>query len=119
MTSNGQVQDPYRLVVVSGGTSNPSSTRMLADRIAARVGALALVWACAHTDSLFGSDLVGELGLGAYRDDDWLRSARGSDGSCRYWSGDIRRRLADREPLALTSGEPPRLPGGRAVFTSV
>lgn len=41
MTSNGQVKDPYRLVVVSGGTSNPSSTRMLADRIAARVGALA------------------------------------------------------------------------------
>lgn len=41
MTSNGQVHDPYRLVVVSGGTSNPSSTRMLADRIAARVGALA------------------------------------------------------------------------------
>lgn len=46
MTSNGQVKDPYRLVVVSGGTSNPSSTRMLADRIAARVGALA-----AHRDA--------------------------------------------------------------------
>ncbi|NKY55091.1 CE1759 family FMN reductase [Nocardia flavorosea] len=41
MTSNGQGHDPYRLVVVSGGTSNPSSTRMLADRISARVGALA------------------------------------------------------------------------------
>lgn len=41
MTSNGQVRDPYRLVVVSGGTSNPSSTRMLADRISARIGALA------------------------------------------------------------------------------
>ncbi|MGW0180737.1 CE1759 family FMN reductase [Nocardia sp. NPDC003345] len=31
----------YRLVVVSGGTSNPSSTRMLADRVSARVGTLA------------------------------------------------------------------------------
>lgn len=31
----------YRLVVVSGGTSNPSSTRMLADRVSARIGALA------------------------------------------------------------------------------
>ncbi|MBF6347903.1 NAD(P)H-dependent oxidoreductase [Nocardia flavorosea] len=41
MKSNGQARDPYRLVVVSGGTSNPSSTRMLADRIAARVGAVA------------------------------------------------------------------------------
>ena len=41
MKSNGQVRDPYRLVVVSGGTSNPSSTRMLADRISGRIGALA------------------------------------------------------------------------------
>lgn len=32
---------PYRLVVVSAGTSDPSSTRMLADRIADRVAALA------------------------------------------------------------------------------
>ncbi|MBB3037120.1 CE1759 family FMN reductase [Hoyosella altamirensis] len=31
---------PYRLVVVSGGTSDPSSTRLLADRIAARVETL-------------------------------------------------------------------------------
>jgi FMN reductase len=31
----------YRLVVVSGGTSEPSSTRLLADRIAGRVAALA------------------------------------------------------------------------------
>lgn len=41
MNTNGQARDPYRLVVVSGGTSNPSSTRMLADRVAGRVGALA------------------------------------------------------------------------------
>lgn len=32
-------ETPFRLVVVSAGTSDPSSTRMLADRIAARVGA--------------------------------------------------------------------------------
>ena len=32
---------PHRLVVVSGGTSDPSSTRMLADRIADRVARLA------------------------------------------------------------------------------
>lgn len=41
MNTNGQARNPYRLVVVSGGTSNPSSTRMLADRISARVGAVA------------------------------------------------------------------------------
>ncbi|MEU1951602.1 CE1759 family FMN reductase [Nocardia rhamnosiphila] len=40
-TTNGEGTTPYRLVVVSGGTSNPSSTRMLADRVAARVGTLA------------------------------------------------------------------------------
>ncbi|MGW5381983.1 CE1759 family FMN reductase [Nocardia sp. NPDC003963] len=39
-TTNGQGTTPYRLVVVSGGTSNPSSTRMLADRVSARIGAL-------------------------------------------------------------------------------
>ncbi|SDD08545.1 CE1759 family FMN reductase [Glycomyces harbinensis] len=33
--------EPFRLVVVSGGTSDPSSTRMLADRIANRIGARA------------------------------------------------------------------------------
>ncbi|GAB3225266.1 NAD(P)H-dependent oxidoreductase [Glycomyces halotolerans] len=33
--------EPFQLVVVSGGTSDPSSTRMLADRIADRVGGLA------------------------------------------------------------------------------
>lgn len=32
---------PYRVVVVSGGTSDPSSTRMLADRLADRVAKLA------------------------------------------------------------------------------
>jgi len=36
--SNGSRRtSPYRLVVVSGGTSDPSSTKMLADRIADRV----------------------------------------------------------------------------------
>lgn len=34
-------KEPYRLAVVSAGTSDPSSTRMLADRIASRVSALA------------------------------------------------------------------------------
>lgn len=34
-------KEPYRLAVVSAGTSDPSSTRMLADRIASRTAALA------------------------------------------------------------------------------
>ncbi|THV26451.1 CE1759 family FMN reductase [Glycomyces paridis] len=38
---NAEAAQPYRLVVVSGGTSDPSSTRMLADRIADRVASLA------------------------------------------------------------------------------
>jgi FMN reductase len=36
-----ELPSPFRLVVVSAGTSDPSSTRMLADRVAARVNALA------------------------------------------------------------------------------
>jgi FMN reductase len=36
-----QDRQPYRLVVISGGTSDPSSTRLLADRIAGRVTSLA------------------------------------------------------------------------------
>jgi FMN reductase len=39
--SSEQEARPYRLVVVSAGTSDPSSTRLLADRIAGRVMALA------------------------------------------------------------------------------
>jgi len=39
--SDEQEARPYRLVVVSAGTSDPSSTRLLADRIAGRVVALA------------------------------------------------------------------------------
>jgi FMN reductase len=40
MSTTGQ-PGPYRLAVVSGGTSDPSSTRMLAERIADRVRAKA------------------------------------------------------------------------------
>ena len=41
MNADEEQQQPYRLVVVSAGTSDPSSTRLLADRTAGRVGALA------------------------------------------------------------------------------
>ena len=39
--SESERPEPFRVVVVSGGTSDPSSTRMLADRIAERVRTLA------------------------------------------------------------------------------
>lgn len=38
---NPNTRDPFRLVIVSGGTSDPSTTRMLADRIANRTASLA------------------------------------------------------------------------------
>jgi FMN reductase len=41
MTNRSARQAPFSLVVISAGTSDPSSTRMLADRVAARVAALA------------------------------------------------------------------------------
>lgn len=37
---SAQSASPYRVVIVSGGTSNPSSTRMLADRIADQLATL-------------------------------------------------------------------------------
>lgn len=39
--STDQQRAPFRLVVISAGTSDPSSTRLLADRVAGRVAALA------------------------------------------------------------------------------
>jgi FMN reductase len=39
--STTEAQEPFRLAVVSAGTSDPSSTRLLADRIAQRAAALA------------------------------------------------------------------------------
>jgi FMN reductase len=39
--SNTPPSDPFKLVVISAGTSDPSSTRMLADRSADRVAAIA------------------------------------------------------------------------------
>ena len=39
--STPEAQEPFRLAVVSAGTSDPSSTRLLADRIAQRAAALA------------------------------------------------------------------------------
>ncbi len=41
MTDLSTRQNPFRLVVINAGTSDPSSTRMLADRVAGRVAALA------------------------------------------------------------------------------
>ncbi len=41
MTQSVSPKRAYRLVVISGGTSDPSSTRLLADRIAGRVALLA------------------------------------------------------------------------------
>ncbi|GAA1690358.1 hypothetical protein GCM10009830_42510 [Glycomyces endophyticus] len=55
-------KEPYRLAVVSGGTSDPSSTRMLADRIASRVGALAAErGAAVAVDVIDLRELAGEI----------------------------------------------------------
>jgi FMN reductase len=45
-------QEPFRLVVVSAGTSDPSSTRLLADRIADRASDLAACHGAAVTRSV-------------------------------------------------------------------
>ena len=44
---NSAAQEPFSLVIISAGTSDPSSTRMLADRIA-EIGPHAAMEELAH-----------------------------------------------------------------------
>ena len=89
---------------------------LVSDHISDHGLQLPMAWVCAHTDALFGTTLVEELQLGAYADPEWLRSALGPDGSYRYWSGNIRERLATRSAPTLTTGKAPDLPGDMSIF---
>lgn len=67
-----------------------------------------VAWICHHTDLLYGSDLVTELGLTEFQVPDWLHSAAASDGSYLAWDGDMRARLRQERPVSLTpAAEPP------------
>ncbi|KAB1660062.1 NADH-dependent FMN reductase [Pseudoclavibacter chungangensis] len=61
--ASNEAAAPFRLVVVNGGTSDPSSTRMLADRLAGAVEAAAARHGReVNTDVLELRELAGEIG---------------------------------------------------------
>ncbi|GAA4294340.1 hypothetical protein GCM10023086_06360 [Streptomyces venetus] len=72
-----------------------------------------IAWVCHHTDAVFGSALVAELGLDGYVAEDWVNSAGATDGSGLAWRGSMRDRLRDRVPPQLTAAPLPSL--ARAV----
>ncbi|MGB3441079.1 MAG: nucleotidyltransferase family protein [Actinophytocola sp.] len=77
-----------------------------------------VAWVCHHVDQLFGSDIVGSLGLGRYCDDAWLHSASAVDGSFLSWTGGMRERLRAEEPPALVAApEPPFAAQARVART--
>ncbi|WP_433125210.1 nucleotidyltransferase family protein [Micromonospora sp. CA-240977] len=68
----------------------------------------AVAWITHHVDALFGSTMTAELGLQEFCDPVWLASAGGMDGGFLAWDGDMRTRLFNRAPVALTPiDEPP------------
>ncbi|MGW7466955.1 nucleotidyltransferase family protein [Streptomyces xantholiticus] len=62
----------------------------------------AIAWVCAHTDTLFGSDIIKELRLTDHSRPEWLASAGGGPGRRFLWSGDIRERLRTPAPCIFT-----------------
>lgn len=64
-----------------------------------------VAWVCGHTDALFGSEMVAELGLTAFAGRDWLASAQGGGGRRLTWSGDMRERLRDPRPTWLAPAD--------------
>ncbi|KUF18647.1 nucleotidyltransferase family protein [Streptomyces silvensis] len=61
-----------------------------------------VAWVGGHTDAVFGTDVVHELGLADFAGGDWLASAQGSGGCRLRWSGDMRERLRNPARMKLT-----------------
>ncbi|GAA1329934.1 nucleotidyltransferase family protein [Saccharothrix algeriensis] len=67
-----------------------------------------IAWACHHVDQVFTSSITEGLGLEEFRDDAWLHSASGVDGSYLSWSGGMRDRLRlGRRPQVEPAPAPP------------
>ncbi|WP_069867506.1 nucleotidyltransferase family protein [Streptomyces malaysiensis] len=61
-----------------------------------------MAWVCGHTDALFRTRLLEELGLTEQADPLWSASAQGAGGQPLTWHGDMRRRLRESTPPALS-----------------
>lgn len=66
-----------------------------------------VAWICAHLDSLYGGDTVGELKLHEYCQPEWLNSAGATSGGYLRWAGDMRSRLRRTLPIELTPATDP------------
>ncbi|MFF5858534.1 nucleotidyltransferase family protein [Streptomyces sp. NPDC012751] len=83
-------------------TQQPPAVRQAIATAVAEYGLGApIAWVGAHTDELFGSDLVEELELTAQARPEWLASAGGGPGRRLVWSGDIRERLRTPAPCSF------------------
>ena len=56
-----------------------------------------LAWVATHADRAFSSNLLQELELAGYLDEDFLRTVCGTDGRHRSWDGDMDRRLQAKD----------------------
>ncbi|MFJ9424543.1 nucleotidyltransferase family protein [Streptomyces sp. NPDC101249] len=90
--------------VVRHWTLQPPGTRAEIAAAVARLGlADPIAWVCGHTDTLFGSGIVAELGLSGHARPEWLASAGAGPGQRLVWSGDIRERLRTPAPCDFTA----------------
>ncbi|MEV5533695.1 nucleotidyltransferase family protein [Streptomyces prunicolor] len=77
-----------------------------------------MAWVLHHVDQIYHAGVTEEFGgLGAFRDEDWFRSAGAVDGGHLAWHGDMRQRLCDDQELALTPTAEPRFASDARVST--
>ncbi len=60
-----------------------------------------IIWTLQHTDNIFGSNIVKELGYTDFLDDEYLHSAGDKKGNIRLWKGTMRERLHSKDRKSL------------------
>ncbi len=64
---------------------------------------LPVCWVLEHADRVFGSSMMASLGLAGCVSEDWLASARASNGQLAVWRGSMRERLRAKDRACLFS----------------
>lgn len=60
-----------------------------------------IIWTLQHTDEIFGSNIVENLGYKGFLDEEYLHSAGDKKGNIRIWKGNMRERLKSKNRKAL------------------
>ena len=60
-----------------------------------------IIWTLSHTDSIFGTNMVKELGYEGWIDPIYLNSAGDEKGNTRMWKGTMRDRLCSKDRKSL------------------